>query len=94
MEWSGSLFRSPGKGASPHAAGTGSSARRSRRFAGMDSSGRPPGSELAQRLFGLSMPLIECTTARAKCCGSLRAHRSTPNGCSTNAKTTGYVHLR
>ncbi|KAE8797687.1 Phosphatidylinositol-4-phosphate 5-kinase 2 [Hordeum vulgare] len=40
MEWSGSLSRSPGKGASPHA-GTGSSARRRRRFAGMDSSGRP-----------------------------------------------------
>ncbi|XBI96972.1 hypothetical protein VPH35_033186 [Triticum aestivum] len=26
----------------------------------MDSSGRPPGSTLAQRLCGLSMPLIEC----------------------------------
>ncbi|KAE8770338.1 GTP-binding GUF1-like protein [Hordeum vulgare] len=26
----------------------------------MDSSGRPPGSMLAQRLCGLSMPLIEC----------------------------------
>ena len=59
MEWSGSLSRSPGKGASPHA-GTGSSARRRRRFAGMDSSGRPPGSALAQRLCGLPMPLIQC----------------------------------
>ena len=39
MEWSGSISRSPGKGASPHA-GTGSFSRRRRRFAGTDSSGR------------------------------------------------------
>ncbi|KAE8791149.1 Phosphatidylinositol-4-phosphate 5-kinase 2 [Hordeum vulgare] len=59
MEWSGSLSRSPGKRASLHA-GTGSSARRRRRFAGMDSSDRPPGSALAQRLCGLPRPLIKC----------------------------------
>ncbi|XBI37685.1 hypothetical protein VPH35_122925 [Triticum aestivum] len=59
MEWSGSLSRNPGKGASPHA-GTDSSARCRRRFAGRDLSCRPLGSALAQRLCGLSMPLIEC----------------------------------
>ena len=59
MEWSGSLSRSPGKGASPHA-GAGSSARRRRRFAGMDFSGRPLGSVLTQHLCGLPMPLIQC----------------------------------
>ncbi|KAE8819211.1 Phosphatidylinositol-4-phosphate 5-kinase 2 [Hordeum vulgare] len=63
MEWSGSLSYSPGKGASPHA-GTGSSARRRRRFVGMDSSGRPPGWALAQCLCGLPMPLIECDDCR------------------------------
>uniref|UniRef100_A0A8I7BGR5 Zinc finger GRF-type domain-containing protein n=1 Tax=Hordeum vulgare subsp. vulgare TaxID=112509 RepID=A0A8I7BGR5_HORVV len=59
MEWSGSISRSPGKGASAHAR-TGSSSRRRRRFPGMDSSGRPPGSALAQRLCGSPLPLIQC----------------------------------
>ncbi|KAE8817693.1 Type I inositol-1,4,5-trisphosphate 5-phosphatase CVP2 [Hordeum vulgare] len=59
MEWSGSLSHSPCKGASLYAS-TGSSARLRRRFAGMDSSGRPPGSALAQRLCGLPMAFIEC----------------------------------
>ena len=59
MEWSGSISRSPDKGASPHA-GTGSSSRRRRRFAAMDSFGRPPGSALAQRLCGSPLPLIQC----------------------------------
>uniref|UniRef100_A0A8I6Y5S0 Zinc finger GRF-type domain-containing protein n=1 Tax=Hordeum vulgare subsp. vulgare TaxID=112509 RepID=A0A8I6Y5S0_HORVV len=59
MEWSGSISHSPGKGASAHA-GTGSSSRRRRRFAGMDSSGRPPGSALTQRLCGSPLPLIQC----------------------------------
>ena len=30
---------------------------------------------------------------RGQCCGLLRARRSTSDGCSSNAKTTGYVHL-
>ncbi|KAI5017754.1 hypothetical protein ZWY2020_042642 [Hordeum vulgare] len=30
----------------------------------MDSSGRPPGSTLTQRLYGLPMPLIECDDCR------------------------------
>ena len=59
MEWSGSTSCSPDKGSSAHA-GAGSSARRRRRFVGMDSVGRPPGSALAQRLCGSPMPLIQC----------------------------------
>ncbi|KAE8785735.1 Phosphatidylinositol-4-phosphate 5-kinase 2 [Hordeum vulgare] len=74
MEWSGSLSRSPGKGASPHA-GTSSSARCRRRFTGMDSSGRPPGSALAQRLCGMSMSLIECDDCRRQV---LRLNSGTP----------------
>ncbi|XBI19273.1 hypothetical protein VPH35_060842 [Triticum aestivum] len=41
----------------------------------MDSSGRPPGSALAQRLCGLPMPLIECDDCTRKV---LRLTSSTP----------------
>ncbi|KAE8815470.1 Type I inositol-1,4,5-trisphosphate 5-phosphatase CVP2 [Hordeum vulgare] len=58
MEWSGSISRSPGKAASAHA-GTGSSSRRRRRFAGMDSFDRPRDSALAQRLCGSPLPLTQ-----------------------------------
>ena len=59
MEWSGSTLHSPDKAPSLHA-GTGSSCRRCRRFASINSAGHPPGSALAQRLCGSPMPLIQC----------------------------------
>ncbi|KAE8796779.1 Catalase isozyme 2 [Hordeum vulgare] len=75
MEWSGSISRSPGKAASAHA-GTGSSSRRRQQFAGMDSSGRPPGSVLAQRLCGSPLPLIQCDDCTRTV---LRLTSGTPN---------------
>ncbi|KAE8810543.1 Type I inositol-1,4,5-trisphosphate 5-phosphatase CVP2 [Hordeum vulgare] len=75
MEWSGSISRSPGNGASAHA-GTGSSSQRRRRFMGMDSSGLPPGSALAQRLCGSPLPLIHCDDCTRTV---LRLTSGTPN---------------
>ncbi|KAE8812154.1 Type I inositol-1,4,5-trisphosphate 5-phosphatase CVP2 [Hordeum vulgare] len=75
MEWPRSISRSPGKAASAHA-GTGSSFRCRRRFADMDSSGRPPDSALVQRLCGSPLPLIQCDDCTRTV---LRLTSGTPN---------------
>ncbi|KAE8820785.1 Type I inositol-1,4,5-trisphosphate 5-phosphatase CVP2 [Hordeum vulgare] len=76
MEWSRSISRSPDKGASAHA-GTGSSSRRRRRFAGMDSSGRPLGSALAYEECKMKNPQInnECMEKINNECSYMRSSR-------------------
>ena len=60
----------------------------------MESSGRPPGSVLAQRLCGLPMPLIQCDDCPRQVLWLTSGTPKHPEWVFYICEMTGYVHLR